>query len=66
MQGIEEIGVPGRDLVFAYTVDEMIAACHNLLKDEKWGVFADAAYLRRDTNLWSARLKTFIGEWGTW
>ena len=64
---INELYVPGNDFVEYHLVDEMVDGIQYYLEhDDERQAIADAAYLKRQDNLWTTRLKKFLEDWGTW
>ena len=64
---INELYAPGSDFVEYHLVDEMVDGIQYYLEhDDERQAMADAAYLKREDNLWTTRLRRFLDDWGTW
>jgi len=64
---INELYAPGSDFVEYHLVDEMVDGIQYYLEhDDERQAIADAAYLKRQDNLWITRLTKFLEDWGTW
>ncbi len=64
---LHELYIPGKEFVEYHLVNGMVEGIRYWLEhDDERQVIADAAHLKRQDNLWSARLKKFLEDWGTW
>lgn len=58
---------PGEEFVECRLVNELVDSIRYYLEHEdQRQAIADKAYLKRKANLWTTRLRTFLGDWGTW
>jgi spore maturation protein CgeB len=62
-----EMYTPDKEFAEYHLVDEMVEGVKYWLEnDTSRHAVAMNAYHKRDTNLWTARLKKFLEDWGTW
>lgn len=64
---LHELYTPDKEFAEYHFVDEMVEGIQYYLEHEnERQAIADAAYLKREDNLWTTRLKQFLETWGTW
>ena len=64
---IHELYTPGKEFEEYHLVNEMVDGIKYYLEhDDERQAIADAAYLKRQENLWTTRLTKFLEDWGTW
>ena len=64
---LHELYVPGEEFTEYHILDKMVEGIKYYLEhDAERQAMADAAYLKRQDNLWTTRFKRFLEDWGTW
>ena len=65
-EDFNELYTPDYDFVECDLVDMVDTIQHHLALDLQRDAIAYHAYQKREANLWTTRLKTFLEDWGTW